>query len=390
MVRVKKEFENKIQVKWVEDIAFNIIQHGELKYGNDKVCSIDSKSLRSYFKFYNTNGDQKFINHQIGNRPEFQTWGISLITDTVKFEFPWYYSRDETLGLPLYYSCSDKHWSHVFVYQNSISKLLRMRQKNESGEYEIVPVDLKYLHVEDRIQTLKDPEIYGVYIKLLADEESTYKCWTKDNKYGDFYIEDVVAHTSDNTSEFGKNLSVEIKENAIAHTMIWMCENKTATDLGNLSNYTTNIYDQKLGFDPIINTTFHVGSYDLFKELPADYTGSLFYREFKGKPIEPGYHVYSFCRDSNSINAKVGINMSELTGKLTVKLKDRNPALMQIESETGNTIESKSAEKPEFFLHVYLLVTRKISFFADEAERDKWVIRFNSTLFRENSDISGD
>jgi hypothetical protein len=389
IIRVKKEFEQKIQVRWCEDPAINIISDAKLSYGSDKIGNLNSKSIRAKLKLFKGNDEQKFIDNQIGNIPELQQWNIYLPSVTVKFEFPWFYSADDTLGLPLYYSCNDKHFVHSYSLNNKLVNLLRMRILKDDDTYEIIPVDLKYLHVEERIETLKTPEIMGIYIKLLPDEVDSYKCWTRENKYGDFYIEDIVECTSDNPSVYGKKLSVEMNENAIIHTMVWLAENRTAKELGNLSNYTTNILDKNLGYDPIEWSTLHIGSYDYFKELHADYTGVLLLREFKGKPVEPGYHVWSFCRNHNSINAKVGVNMSELTAKLTVTLKDRNPSLRTLDPVTGNVIEEKSTEKPEFDLYVYLFVTKKLSFFPDPIVADKWFLKFDSTLFRENTELNG-
>lgn len=392
IVRVRKEYERKIQICWIKDLGFNILESGQLHYGDDRIACMDSKSIKIDYTLLNKNSDYKFIDSQIGNIPELQNWNITLHSRTVKFELPWYYSKDFTLGLPLYYSCMDKNFYHTYTFNNKLTNLLRMRVLDEHvpNKYIIMPVDLKYLHVEGRIETLKSPEILGMFIKLLPDEVDSYKCWTRENKYGDFYIEDITSKTSDNPSKYGSKLSVDVNENAIAHTMIWMAENKSATDLGIIGNYTTNTLNSSQGYDPIENTTLHVGPHDYFKDLSGDYTGNLFYRDFPGKTIIPGFHVWSFCRNPLSINAKIGINMSKLNTKLTISLKDKNPNLRTLDSETGNVIESKSDDVPEFLLHVYLMVTRKISFFGDPKDTDKWFIKFDSDLYRENLELRGE
>lgn len=391
MVCVQAKYAAEYEICWIRDLGFNLIESGKLCYGDEQLCQLDSRSIRAHFRIFKDAQYQASIDEQIGNTPDLQNWNTSLPRKTVRFEIPWYYSNDYTLGLPLYYGSTNKYFTHQYVFNNRLGNLLRMRRRvpNAAGAHEIVPVDLKYLHVEDKNDRLTSPEILGMYIKLLPDEVDEYKCWTRANRYGDFYIDDVAWESSSNPAKYGSKVEVAVNNNAITHTIVWTAENRTATENGVHNNYTTNTAEIDKGYDPISKTTLHVGPYDIFKELASEYTSDLFYREFPGRPYGTGLHAWTFCRNPMTINAKMGINMSLMPAKLTVLLRDRNPLLRELDPDTGNTVEHKSSELPEFILHVYMWITRKISFFNDsEGLESKWRILFNHPEFREGKSIN--
>lgn len=390
---VRDVFQDLIEICWVRNIGINTIRSGQLLWGEDKVTSIDTKSIEAEYKIFKSNADKDFFDSNIGNIPMLTSWNSFLPSKSTIVEQPWFYSKDKSLGLPIYYAFGNKNFVHTYVFNRSIQSLLRMRRivpanerKNpEVVEYQYIETDLKYVHVENKLENLSPPEMMGIYVKLLPDEVDAHKCMTESNSYGDFYIEDVAVFTSENPSKYGNNLSVEVKEDAIAHTLVWMAENKSATDMGILSNYTTNTIEMQNGYDPIETTSLRVGSNDYFKELHSDYTRCLFMRDFPGKVASPGFHAFSFSSDPTSMNAKMGVNTGLLTSKLTVKLKDTNPFLKQLDPITGKAL-LKASESPEFLLHVYLLITRKISFYSDG--KDGWELKFNSREHRDNPELT--
>jgi hypothetical protein len=396
-IRVKKEFENEIQICWCKNIAYNAIIHAELLYGEGAIASLNGKSFEVNDAFLSKNDVKNNNSESAGNIQRLQKWNVSLPADTLIVEQPWFFSRDPTLALPLFYCCNNMDfWLH-YTYNRNISKLLRMRrlikndeeketkegfiQKEGDKNYLITECDPKYLWVEGGIENLKDPEMLGMFVKGNDDEIDAYKCWTRENKYGDFYIEDIIPHVSENPSKYDSNLGVELDSDSICHTLVWMAENESATKIGNLSNYSTDTLDASLGYNPIEGTTFKVGSNEYFKDLSTDYTGNLFSRDFPGRSKNSFFNVWSFSSVPTSLNAKVGVNMSRLPSKITVRLKDKNPFLKELNPSNGNVIIIKP-ESPHFSLHVYLLVTRKISFMADGD--NGWKLIVNNPDFREN------
>jgi hypothetical protein len=396
IIKVKPEFIDEIEICWVKDLAFNIFSNGVVSFSTDEVSKIDSKSIDIYYDVFNNNSDRSYIDKQIGNIPMLRTWNTLLPSTTVKFVIPWHYNKDQTLGLPLYYSSDGKDWSHTINLNNDISNLLRMRRYNTvTKTYDIIKTDMDCVYTEFKGEAnLRSPEILGMFIKLLPDEVDNYKCWTMDNKYGDFYIEDVNWLKSDNSFKYGTKISQDIIEDGIVHSIVWMAENKNSTDITNPSNYSTNIlneYDNEgkyKDFDPIKSTSLTVGSYEYFKDLPADYTGNLFFSEFKGKPTSKHYHVWTFNRYSNSINANMGINMSLLKSRLAIDLVNSDPYLKTI-NDKGTVTEAKSDDNPEFVLNIYLFIQKKISFHSINGGKDKWGIMFKTDQFRENLDLLG-
>lgn len=398
-IRVKKEFENDIQICWCKNVAYNSIIQAELLYGEEAFVSLYSKSFEINDERLVNDEMRKNNNISAGNIPRLREWNNSLPADTLTVEQPWSFSRDASLGLPLFYYFNNTDFWLNYEYNKDISSLLRMRKliKNEDEHevkdgiiekdgdksYLIVECDLKYLFVEGALQKLKDPEMYGMFVKGTPEEIDAYKCWTRGNKYGDFYIEDMIPYVSTNPAEYAVTLGIDLDSNSICHTLVWMAENFTSSGIGNLSNYTTNTLDESKGYNPIETTTLKVGSNEYFKDLPTDYSGNLFGRDFPGKSKNSFYNVWSFSSVPTSLNAKVGVNMSKLASKLMVKLKDTDPFLKELNPLNGNTVIKKT-ESPKFKLHVYLLVTRKISFIADG---DGWKLIINNPEFRENVEL---
>jgi hypothetical protein len=398
IIRVKKEYEKDYQVCWIRDLGFNSVRSATLKYGQEEIAKLDSRSIRAHYRILKDRQYQETVDKSIGNVPSLQEWSTYLPNYIIRFELPWYYSNDYSLGLPLFYSSTDKHFSHSYIFNDELKSLLRMRKRDPENEgcWEIIPFDMRYIHVETRSDRLSEPEIMGMYIKLLPEEVEEYKCWTRANTYGDFYIDTIEFESSPNPMKYGSKLSVEMSNDAIVYNIVWMAENKTATDNGIHNNYTTNTLEIDEGYDPIEHTSLRVGSHDIFKELPNEYTSDLFYRDFPGRPLGTHLHAFSFNRTPKTINAKVGINMKgDMKSKLTVFLKDRNPKLRTLDPENGNVIEYKSGsikndehksdgstELPEFNLYVYMFVSRKISFHAEGD--DKWKLTLDNPVFRCN------
>jgi hypothetical protein len=383
-IGVKAEYEGKIEICWPHNLGTNILEKAVIKYGTDELPHLDSRYCDIYFQLFLHPEERAHHNWGIGNKLSLENWCTFLPEDDTTIKLPWYFSRDSSVALPLFY-CDKLPATMSIEYKRDFLKILRMRRIFEDGTYEIIPADKKYLYLpSDGDTILPTPEILGMYIKLEAEEVEYYKCSTREGKYGDFYIEDIVNCQSDNPQKFGDNIKVDIECDADCNSVFWFAENKTATDNGNLSNYTTNAENLYEGFHPIEYTTLMAGSNPIFKELSTSYLAQTLVDVFPGRPTEQGILGWSFTQIPRSLNAMIGVNMKSVGYTITSKIKDRDPYLQYYDSQTGKLKTRPSPGKNnEYILHVYCLVTRKISFSPASDKEDSWKIDFNNTQFRE-------
>ena len=388
-VQVKSEFKDIIQICWVNDLGINIIEEGKLKFGDKEISTIDNKYIYIHQQLFGNQNHKEFIQESIGNKPSLTQWNTFLHEDSVVCEQPWFYSRKHHTALPLYF-CNQLSANHIYKFNTNIDKLLRMRRLNEDGVYEDIECDTKYIFVQDGITKLQTPEMYGMYIKLSGDEVNAYKCMTRDNIFGDFYITDIVKCISKNAEPFNKTISVDLDCDGVVNTMIWFAENITATKNGVLNNYTTNSVDRTKGYNPIEWSSLKVGSLELFSKLSNDHTSRLLMRDFNNRPIHNGLNVWSFCSDINSTDSQVGVNLRDIKLNLSSYIRDTNPYLTTLDPDTGRTVKrnNKNEPSPEFDLYVYLIVCRKISFLTSpDKVDDKWIVETERPEFRENINV---
>jgi hypothetical protein len=384
MIRVKAEYEDSIQIRWDDDLAINICESGKLIYGTTQISNIDKSYIYLHSQTYTNESNREFFNNCIGNKHSLTQWNTFLPNDVVLCEQPWSYGRKKYTALPLYYCNSQLDAIHIYKFKTDISQLLRMRRLNpETEEYERIDFDSKYIWVRDNLEKLKTPKMFGIYTKLTTEEVEDYKCMTRDGSYGDFYFTDIIQCSSKNSSVFNKIMSVDLECDGVANTLIWFAENETALKKTVNNNFTTNSENRYLGYDPIESTTLKINSLELFKNLPAEYTSKMFFKDFPGKPWIPGIHVFSFCSDVNGTDSQVGVNLRDIKIVLDSKIRDTNPFLETLNPETGKTIKLNSDENPDFNLYVYLVVNRKITFVpSKDRVNDKWEIELDNPHYR--------
>jgi hypothetical protein len=383
-IRVKEEYEGKIEICYPHNLGTNIIVDAVLKYGTDELPHLDSKYCDAYFHRFLKPEERLSHNWGIGNKPTLENWTSFLPADETNVKLPWFFSRDPSVALPLYY-CDKLPATMVFTFKRNLSDLLRMRRVLDDGTFENMKIDKKYLMLpKDDATTLPKPELYGIYIKLDPEEVNSYKCSTRDEKYGDFYFQDIICCSSQNSQKFGSKIEKDLSGDGICNGIFWMAENTTSTEHGNISNYTTdanNLYD---GYNPIEWTTLTAGGTAIFKELSTNLLSQSLSDVFPGRPSEEGILGWSFCENPTSLDPTVGVNMKDVKFTITCMIRDRDPFLNDYNLRTGK-LETKTSKGKdnEYLLHVYLLVTKKITFSPASDKEDAWKIEFDLPKMRE-------
>lgn len=367
-IRVKPDFQDRIEICWTKNLGTNTIKEAKLLFNEEPNFSFDNITLDDYFRpgMFMVNGQSKFVDkHQIdswlGNTPEMTNFSDILPEYDLFVPDPWYYSKDGSLAIPLYL-CNNIPVSHTYILRNKITDLLRMREK--TGEtWKEIPCNLKYLDgVGEGI--LPIPELWGRY-DLLDEDELNYNrnFWkTEKGEYNpksekSFYYNDYIKVASMSSAKLGENIYVDLESSLPVRSLTWKAENLTSSKNRNYSNYTTD--PDGNGRTPIHTINYKYSNSDRIPETNGNHFETMEHFFHSQNISETGYGMYSYSIDPGSLDSDIGIVLSgkdkgSMKARLTVFLKDTDPYRAFKDEPEENT--------SQFKLHVRMTVNRKLSF----------------------------
>lgn len=373
-LRVKKELQGKCEICWPHNLGTNIVINAQFKYDDDTPQTIDSVWYDIYPQFYMKPGFRNHYNGCVGNIPALENWSTFLPEYTTNAPQPWYYCRDITLAVPLFY-CTLSTVTHHYKMRTKISELLRMRvRKNIDDDWTEIPCNLKYIDGAGATGTLKIPELWGRYAYLTDEEREFNRCQTERV----YYIEDIVAAESINQGNFGNNVPIELDCKTPCKAIFWVAESLKARKNRNYSNYTTNPDNLYEGWNPVQKVSLVYSGSPRLENMDSDHFDRMeSYYHFPSPPEEPGYNAYSFAMDSRSLDADIGIVMDGLKTKLVVSLGNSNPYLKPVREMEDKQTSIEELETPPvdlygntgFIVHVRMLVMKKLIFTFNEDKK---------------------
>ena len=336
-IRVKDRYRSRVQIAWPHNLGTARIIKGDFVVGSDSIGNIDKISCDIHGQFY---GDPGFMQHDdisIGNVKFIEEWTNDLPQYTTNVNLPMFYSWDSGNAFPLWYLSSQTNVHLAMKMKDKVSDLLRMRVRNRDREgnwywKNLSQVNFKFIEGVKSDSSLPKPEIWGRYSYNTDSELDWYKCQGDRN----YYYKDFIGFSEENTTKYGSSSVVSIQSDTPCLAMFWVAENTDATAIRNLSNYSTNTDDLYKGWDPLKNYTFKYSKKTRIDCLPSDHASIAEPKNhFPRPPSEVGYHAESFCNDSTSCDAEVGI---VFTGDLSATLKCdvRNNDIFQIPLNSGN------------------------------------------------------
>jgi len=361
-IRVKEEFSEKIRICWPHNLGNNICQKAVLKVGGKEGPKLDPITQDICSQFFSKEGDSDAL----GNVTELESWSNVLPKYILKVFDPWFYSKDGSLALPLYFQVS---FIHEYKFKQKIGDLLRM-QELINDVWVNVNYNSKYVEISTNDEKFESPELWGrfdVFDGTQDTGELSYALnfWKDDDEGGQnggkkdiektFYFDDFIDITSQNPLKMGDKIMATLESTKPVKAFYWVVENINNSKIKNLSNYTLgeNVYSglspwTKYKYRYSSNTERATGEYyQASKVEPRFHSLSI--------PKDPGYGMYSYSVFPHGLDGEVGVVLSGLNAQLILDLEKDDPY-----SFPEDIQEEK--EQGLFQLHVRLLVTRKMSF----------------------------
>lgn len=310
------------EICWAPNLATNCIQSATFKVNDTEFQSLNSEYFDDHCKKINKTND-KDLNYEIGNISELVEWSSYLPSYQTLFNIPWFFNQHSSKSFPL-----DKCGKEDVVVietqlKRSLSQLIRVRRADTKKE---VTFDESYLSANTPM-TLPVPEIRGEYI-MKSDMECEHdRCEETQQKYSSnvFDIDNVRMIESDNIYAMNNTVNIKIKDMPFpVHTIHWKAVNLEARKYNNLSNYTTNAFDNTIGGNPIKWVSLSTPNGILFKNQDF-YVGERIVPKFNFNkvPHVAGYGCWTNATDAcDALYPKPGINLNE--SELTFRLENND------------------------------------------------------------------
>ncbi len=315
-LRVSDQYKDTVRICWSHNVAHNIVRKATFMVGDTELPSFDNVWLDMNSQWL-VKGDKDQMRHlSMGNVTFLEEWNNFLPSFSASFDQPFFYSRDNTSGYPLY--LNKKPVKQVYIFRLEIAKLLRMQEK-VSGTWTDIEIDMKKL--TQKVKDIKTPELWARYICLSEEEINHEKC----KAYHTMYVEDIISCDASNEQQYGSVVETGITCENPCRAFFWNAQNTTAAEFNNHSNYTTNSGNVYTGWSPLSLTRFVYGSSKKFT-LEHDQTSRQEgMNMFPRCPGEQGYHAHAVSVDCLSPDRETGIIFADLGAKLSAKLENTNP-----------------------------------------------------------------
>ena len=392
-IRVKQEWQGKVQISWCHDPGNNIRLTSIFKEDDDVYQTIDNVWGDIHPQFYQRGGAGKRKGHKLGTGiiNYLEEWSEDYLPPyDINVDQPWFYANDIASSYPIWMKGSLTRASHRYNFRKKVVNLLRVNLL-KNGKW--VPQKQNLSRFVDIIgsEKIKTPELWGRYGYVSDSELKWYNTcddtWITINeeekiKQKTFYIRDIVNCDIDNPLKY-KSLSTKtLKCSNPCLAFFWVAENKDAIAIHNYSNYTTNTNSIYEGWDPIKYNTFKLGNSIVFDKMDSHHFNIAQARyHFSSCPWIPGYHGYSIANDSTNFNGDIGtVFGDELPAVLNCKIDNNDIYINRYKtednldnqdeddedsesdspiSERRNINKQPDSPSPNFIIRARLLVVRK-------------------------------
>lgn len=323
VIKVREEYVSSVRIAWPHNIGTAPIVSGRLCVDDRTVCEIDRYWCDIVHQVNMEPGFRDSHKLAVGSIPALEQWTHHLPAYRTNTKAPFSYGEDLALAFPLHYFAKAKasKVEHRFVFRRAVKDLLRMQVRDtETGAWTDVKPNFSYLLGVDSSSQLPTPELWGTYAYVTKDEVAFHQ---NGGKPRTFYVKNVVAADATNPSTFGTCTDIDLRSESSCLALFWMAENITAARNHVFSNYTTGP-DLQRGFDPVSSTSlvYVPGDYR-FKDMTSDHFSISQPRKFfLSPPSETGYHAYAFCTNPFGFNAGVGVPVTALRARLSVRIDD--------------------------------------------------------------------
>lgn len=367
-IKVKDKYAKLVSIRYPHNLGHNIFTEGELKIDDEHKQTIDSKYIDVNSQFFVTK--RRTYNEMIGNVPALLEFNTELPAYPITVPLPFSFTKSmPKQALPILKG--DNKITFDFNLRLKLSDLLVMRVK-KGDEYKEIKCNLNYLEFKN--PEIPVPELWGYYSEITEAERN----WRRslDPNTGEpskliLYTEDIDVITTDNPTPIGSNVTIKLESEHPAKHIFWMAQ----LENGGLSNYTTNRYDAKMGWNPCAKSGIKYGlSYRIPLTDHTHFDQGEAYHFFPGEPCDAGYNGFTYQFKPDQIQtADNGVILKKCGAVLEVKLGDTSPFSKpeeekEYEDENGNAIPTELleedddviAKKDKYMVHVRVVVIRKM------------------------------
>jgi hypothetical protein len=238
-VKVAPEYLDTVQIKWCDYFGINLFKTGILKSDDVVINTLTPITLFHYMKtLMDPRILPKFL-RLIGHKPELTTWSSELPEDMLGIHLPWYYSLHLSRAIPMFLMKDKDKIIHRFEFL-PIDKLLRMRMKDDEGEWKEVPFNNLYIQYNtSNDKYLQMPEMYARISSIDDDERNDMKCECKQNKGYSRFIDDFIVIQSTEEFSEGQTGTIHLNYNAPCKAISFLATNTQFIKHNNYCNFTT-------------------------------------------------------------------------------------------------------------------------------------------------------
>lgn len=336
---VAPKYRASIRIAWPHNFHHQVCHNRTLLVNGTKVQTFNTEIMDNYYQVFVEDKDS--YDQDVGNIAILNEWSSHLPQFPVSVSMPWFSTEDTGQTIP-FALCREANWEIHLELQNNISRLLRVQRLNkETGKWETTKFRTRYLSQCElgKIVVIPQPQLWGLYFKVPMME----KMFMHDKMEwdGKMHIKDYMVVSSDNPQSLGEKVTLELPCSWPVMDIFIVMENVTAMENNNGSNRGTHP-DEGL-WSPCKNVSMAYGGSQKFS-LPHYHLDKGTLRKlYPGSSTKPGYLVYPFCVEPNSLSVMAGRTLSLHKTFLTVELGDTNPLardLRQVVDDSDGDVSS--------------------------------------------------
>lgn len=336
-LRIKKDVQDKFKVRWTENISNHILPSGILDINNGKVKNtMDEIFLDGYDKIRK----DKNINKLTEKHIKSQEWSTYIPKSTLFIKYPWFFNKSESHAFP--FLGQKITIKNKYQYRNKLSSLIQVIKitKNDDGTEDNILLNENQISKllttifdfpkDSEYSKLPIPYVKSIYSIATDDEREDMLKEIKEKGFT-IYYEDVENIDSSNEISLDTETTLTFNSSKPINKVIYMARNINCISNNYYSNYTSDMFDSKNGFDIIEKRRVMKNENLRVPEASNHETGRLFPDLFGyNVPDTYGYHYDFYGIDSDEL-----IPYGVFFGKCDyiISLKDCNPYILKDKSE---------------------------------------------------------
>jgi hypothetical protein len=355
---------------------------------------MDNHMLNIYFGVLDDAKRRPILSKMVGNIPSLIDWQTRLHEFPTQVPQPLFYSEHLRLSFPLLFCSSVCIAKQTYKLRPNVGSLLRVQLREREGDdHSWKDVAFKETFVTGKT-TLPQPELFARY-GFVSQTERNY--FLSKDEYSVYYG-GVVMQDADNSSSFGKTVSMTVQTARSVKAAFFVAENMNASVRRNYSNYTTNPLEPDEGWNPISNVSLSYPDGTVYFNLPSDhFDRASHYYDFNGSPASAGYNAMSFTNDISSHTTDISAPFQGKVFKFDISNTD--PSIIPIDTTTSYddepedlikklSIEQQSGavdgkhqtELQLFMIRLRLIVGQKYTFKKKTNEKDPTTFSYSFAI----------